>query len=55
MVKDHEDALKLAKEAASEAKDPDVKALAEKATPHIQKHLEMARQLAGKTRSASSK
>ena len=54
MVKDHEDALKLAKEAASEAKDPEVKALAQKAMPHLRKHLEMAKQLAGKAKSASA-
>ena len=46
MVKDHEDALKLAQNAAKNAKDKDFKAAAEKAVPVIQKHLEEAKQVA---------
>jgi len=46
MVKDHEDALKLAQNAAKNAKDKDLKAAAEKAVPVIQKHLEEAKKLA---------
>ena len=45
MVKDHEEALKLAKTAAKDAKDKDLKAAAEKSLPVIQKHLEMAKSL----------
>jgi putative membrane protein len=43
MVKDHEDALKLVQDASKSAKDPQLKAAAEKAAPEIQKHLEMAK------------
>jgi len=45
MVKDHEDALKLAEKAAKDAKDPEVKAHAEKGAPHIKEHLAQARKL----------
>jgi len=47
-VKAHEDTVKLFQEAANEAKDPDVKAFAQKTLPGLQHHLEMARGLAGK-------
>ena len=47
MVKDHEKSLKLAQDAAKNAKDPEVKQAAEKATPKIQEHLKMARQIHG--------
>lgn len=45
MVKDHEDALKLAEKAAKDAKDPQVKAHAQKGAPHIKEHLAQARKL----------
>lgn len=45
MVKGHEDALKLAQKTADDAKDPDVKAHAEKGAPHIKEHLAMAKQV----------
>jgi len=44
-VKAHEDTVKLFQEAASEAKDADVKAFAQKTLPGLQHHLEMARSL----------
>jgi len=62
MVKDHKDALKLAEKAAKDAKDPDLKAHAEKGAPHIKEHLAEAQKLqqgmssgAGGTSSKSSK
>lgn len=45
MVKDHEDALKLAEKAAEDAKDSEIKAHAGKGAPHIQEHLAEARKL----------
>lgn len=48
MVKDHEQALKLTQDAAKDAKDPELKAMAEQAVPEIQKHLEMAKQVSDK-------
>jgi putative membrane protein len=48
MVKDHEKTLKLVQDAAKNAKDPELKQAAEKAAPEVQKHLDMAKQLAGK-------
>jgi putative membrane protein len=48
MVKEHEKTLKLVQDAAKNAKDPQLKASAEKTLPEIQKHLEMARQIAGR-------
>jgi putative membrane protein len=45
MVKDHEKALKTVQEAAKKAKDPELKAMAQKAEPDIKKHLEMAKQI----------
>lgn len=47
MLKDHEKALKLAKEASSKAKDAQLKEAAQKATPKIEEHLKMARQISG--------
>lgn len=44
-VKAHEDTIKLFQKAASGAKDPEVKAFAEKTLPALKEHLEMARQL----------
>jgi putative membrane protein len=46
MVKDHQEALKLAQNAAKKAKDEDLKAAAEKAVPVIQNHLDMAKKIA---------
>jgi putative membrane protein len=46
MVKDHEEALKLVQDTSKNAKDKELKAAAEKATPVIQKHLEMAKSVA---------
>lgn len=51
MVKDHRDALKLAQRTAKGAKDPDLKAAAQKAAPGIQDHLKMARQIAKEEKS----
>ncbi len=45
MVKDHEEALKLHQDAAKNAKDPQLKAQAEKSVPVIQKHLEEAKSI----------
>src|SRR4051812_39994177 len=45
MVKDHKDALKLTEKAAKDAKDPDLKAHAEKGAPHIKEHLAEAQKL----------
>ena len=46
MVKDHEESLKLAQNAAKNAKDKDLKAAAEKAVPVIEGHLKMAKEIA---------
>jgi putative membrane protein len=46
MVKDHEDALKLVQNTAKNAKDPQLKADAEKTAPVIEKHLEEAKRIA---------
>ena len=45
MVKDHQAALRLAQETATSARDPQLRAAAEKAVPEIRKHLEKARTL----------
>jgi len=50
MVKDHEKTLKTLQEAATSAKDPELKQAAEKAAPSVQKHLEMAKDIAEKTK-----
>jgi putative membrane protein len=54
MVKDHEKALKLAQDAAKNAKDPELKAMAQKAAPDIQQHLQMAKQLSDKASAGGS-
>jgi putative membrane protein len=41
----HQDTIKLFEQAAKEAKDPEVKAWAQKTLPSLQHHLEMARSL----------
>ena len=48
MVKDHEHTLKLAQDASKNAKDAELKAMAAKAVPEIQKHLQMAKQISDK-------
>jgi putative membrane protein len=45
MVKDHEEDLKLVQKTAQDAKDPELKAAAQKAEPIIKDHLEMAKQI----------
>ena len=45
MVEDHQKAVKLVQEAAKEAKDPELQAMAQKAEPELQKHLKMAKQI----------
>lgn len=45
-IDDQREALKLTRRAAFEAQDANVKALAAKAAPHIEKQLEIGRQLA---------
>ena len=49
MVKDHQKTLKLVQATAKNAKDPQLKQAAEKAAPDVEKHLEMAKQIAGHT------
>lgn len=44
-VKAHQDTIKLFQQAAKEAKDPEVKAWAEKTLPGLRHHLEMAQAL----------
>ena len=45
MVEDHEDALKLVRKTAKDAKDAQLKAHAEKMAPHIEEHLAQARKI----------
>src|SRR3954463_11727713 len=45
MVKDHQDALKLAQKTAKDAKDPELKSQAEQGVSHIKEHLAMAQKL----------
>jgi putative membrane protein len=45
MVKDHEEDLKVVQKTAKDAKDPDLKAAAQKAEPIITDHLQMAKQI----------
>jgi len=47
MVKDHEKDLKAFNDEAKNAKDPEVKAFAQKTAQVIEQHLEMARKIAG--------
>ena len=44
-VKAHEDTIKLFRKGAADAKDPDVKAFAEKTLPKLEHHLQMAQEL----------
>jgi putative membrane protein len=43
MVKDHQDVLKTLQKAAKDAKDPDIKAAAEKKAREVAQHLDMAK------------
>lgn len=54
MVKDHTEDLKAVQKAARGAKDPDLKAAAQKAEPMIREHLDMAKQIASSLGSGSS-
>jgi predicted outer membrane protein len=54
MVKDHRDALKLTQRTAKGAKDPDLKAAAQKAAPDIQEHLKMAQDIAKTEKKSAS-
>jgi putative membrane protein len=45
MVKDHEEDLKVVQKTAKDAKDPDLRAAAQKAEPIIKDHLQMAKQI----------
>ena len=47
MVQDHQDVMKLAQKAAK-SKDPEIKAHAERGTPHIKEHLDQAKQVLSK-------
>ena len=53
-VNAHQDTLKLLQKAQKEGKDADVKALAAKMIPAVQRHLDMARQMASKMDKGSS-
>jgi putative membrane protein len=50
-VEDHKKDIEKFKTASAKAKDPDVRSFAEKALPMLQRHLEMAENLAGATTS----
>ena len=55
MVKGHEEALKVVQKTARDAKDPDLKAAAQKAEPIVEDHLQMARQIYSTLGGAGSK
>jgi putative membrane protein len=55
MVKDHDEASKLAEKTAKEAKDAELKAHAQKGAPHIKEHLAMARKLNDSLRAGAGK
>jgi putative membrane protein len=48
MVKDHGETLQVLQRAAAEAQDPSVRAFAERALPHVRRHLETAQQIRSK-------
>lgn len=48
MVKDHERTVKLLEEAAQKVEDSELKAMVEKATPVIEEHLKMAKEISDK-------
>lgn len=47
MVADHKNTLELLQQTATKASDPDLRALAQKAMPGVQEHLQMAQRLGG--------
>jgi putative membrane protein len=53
MVKDHRKDVKEIKKVAQEAKDPDLKAAAQKAAPILEAHLKMAQGMEGKSSDAA--
>jgi len=53
MVKDHQATLDLLNKTAAEATDPQLRAQAQQAIPHVQQHLEMAQRLAAQTATSS--
>jgi putative membrane protein len=54
-VKAHEDTVKLFKKAASDAKDPEIKAFAGKTLPTLEHHLQMAKELKAGTDQKNAK
>jgi putative membrane protein len=55
MVKDHEKTLKLVQQTAKSAKDPELKAMAQKAEPTIKEHLQQAKELSDKASAGATK
>jgi putative membrane protein len=55
MVEDHQKALKLVQDTAKNAKDPQLKAMAQKAEPVIEEHLQMAKELSDRASAGASK
>jgi len=53
MVKDHNSTLELLNKTVAEASDPQLRAQAQQAIPHVQQHLEMAQRLASQTATSS--
>lgn len=47
MVGDHEQTLQLLNQTVAQAGDPELRAHAQKALPHVQHHLQLARRIAG--------
>lgn len=54
MVKDHQETLALLQKAASQAADPQLRAHAQKALPHVQQHLAMAQRLRSELQSRAN-
>jgi putative membrane protein len=55
MVQDHEKTLKLVQQAAKNAKDAELKAMAQKAEPDIKEHLQLAKDLSDRASAGASK
>jgi putative membrane protein len=55
MVKDHEEALQLARRAARNAKDPELRASAKKGAREIEEHLKEAKELHASLKSSASR
>lgn len=53
MVKDHNATLDLLNKTVAEASDPQLRAQAQQAIPHVRQHLEMAQRLAAQTSSSA--